>query len=60
MEADKHLCAAIEFAATEILKEQNAAKSTSTKLAKGRIKAIIAKAHEQYALKTISTYHARQ
>jgi len=51
MEADKQLCAAIKFAATEILKEQNAAKSTSTKLAKGRIKTIIAKAHEQCALK---------
>lgn len=51
MDADKQLSDAIEFAATEILKEQNQAKSTSTKLAKGMIKSIIARAHDQHALK---------
>ena len=51
MDADNQLSAAIEFAATEILKKQSKAKATSTKLAKGIIKAIIAKAHDDFSLK---------
>jgi len=51
LEADKQLCDAIEFSATEIIKQQAQAKSSHTKLVKGRIKEIIAVAHEKYSLK---------
>ena len=51
MEADRQLSEAIECAATEIIKEQSQAKSSHTKLVKGRIKQIIATAHEQHSLK---------
>jgi len=50
LESDKQLCKAIECAASEIMKEQNTAKSSSTKLAKGRIKAIISMAHKEFSL----------
>jgi len=51
LEAGKQLCKAIEYAASEIMKEQQQAKSTHAKLAKGRIKQIIAMAHEECSLK---------
>ena len=51
LEAGKQLCQAIEYAASEIMKEQQQAKSSHTKLAKGRIKYIISKAHDEFSLK---------